>query len=263
MADKFTRCKADLSEEHVPAVESMRHCEVVLPYFVPRSAPQVRCNLLLCAAFDLHFSHLCGMQDAHGIPLLGYAAGIANPRLGKLLETLLHGRAQHSLGLIACACSAPADDDASAQIRQGSGGTGSPVGEAAEVSGGSGTVGVPVGERGEAGAAAGSGREAQAQPAGGTQAAGQSGRTWIEALLTSLGRSGRVHPRAQLRATGVVEASAPALERLELQRSACSAVPWDWLSTAGLPESQAVWSCLELGMLADYPSRTQVLVSVE
>lgn len=207
------------------------------------------------------------MQDAHGISLLGYAAGIANPRLGKLLDTLLRRRSPHTLGLLACACPSASQDGigvgtpACAQPPAGS--DGQPVAEAALAD-----TAVVREQPHMADAAAlrsaalkgfaSSTRNTRTGIAAPT--ASSSSRAWLSSLLTSFGRSRRVHPHAHHRAADLAGACAPALERLHAQRSSCSAIPWDWMSTAGLDEAQAVWSCLELAMLADYPSRIQAVL---
>jgi hypothetical protein len=49
----------------------------------------------------------------------------------------------------------------------------------------------------------------------------------------------------------------PVTARLQSQRVASKAL-WDWHETAGLPADLYVWNCLELVMLAEYPSRAEV-----
>lgn len=50
----------------------------------------------------------------------------------------------------------------------------------------------------------------------------------------------------------------PVLSQLEAQRDDSAAAAWDWRSTAGFSQDFVVWNILELAMLADFPSRTQV-----
>jgi hypothetical protein len=63
---------------------------------------------------------------------------------------------------------------------------------------------------------------------------------------------------AARRAAFNMKARVSVTDRLEEQQAMCAGLPWDWHTTAGLSGEYVVWSCLELAMLANYPSRTHV-----
>ena len=50
----------------------------------------------------------------------------------------------------------------------------------------------------------------------------------------------------------------PVLARLDAERERVGALAWNWATTGGLGPDFVVWNSLELVMLADFPSRTQV-----
>jgi hypothetical protein len=197
------------------------------------------------------------MQDEHGITLLSYAAGVGYPRVNKLLQLLLDGHASGSLALIACARSAPLAP-AAPPARQPGAQAGSQLQPGLQRT----AVVVPVAEAWEPWARLHQRRSAAARrgahDASGLMApARQGGQQSGPYPRRRLWSRVRVHPGLHIAASAAKAHATSVLDLLRAQRAACSTIAWDWATTAGLSEEHVVWNCLELALLADYPSRTQ------
>jgi hypothetical protein len=176
------------------------------------------------------------VQDADGMSLLAYAAGIGVARANMLLSVLLKHCALHSVGMLCCINSEPTE-------RIIPSGPAHTKGDSAQ------TQIVPFESSlcGQKVEPVDSHAQIPDRSFGGPAAITQ---LICDALESELSKARQPWTT-----------QAPMLDKLASQEAACVSQSWDWSLVVGNNSGCTIVNCLELAMLADFPSKLQVRFS--